>query len=82
VLVVAAGIAGRGPHAALANPDTTIDTFQSWDGAQRADSFGVSALATYGQTVTVPTNGDQVLTSFTFYMQLPATVAFRGEVYA
>src|SRR5206468_2937367 len=35
----------------------------------------------YGQTVTVPASA-QILKGFTFEMNLPASVVFRGEVYA
>jgi hypothetical protein len=37
--------------------------------------------ATYGQTVTVPAT-DTTLDSFTFYVDLPTNLIFRGEVYA
>jgi hypothetical protein len=36
---------------------------------------------TYGQTVTVPST-DTTLDSFTFYVDLPTNLIFRGEVYA
>ncbi len=44
--------------------------------------FGVGGTATptYGQTIVSPT--EQTLRSFTFLIQLPTAVIFRGEVYA
>jgi hypothetical protein len=52
-----------------------------------ASSFGDDATATYGQTVTAPAiaapaGTSVVLTSFSFRMDLPADVTFRGFVYA
>jgi hypothetical protein len=70
---------------ALAN--TTIGNTPPWTPASGISSgFGVSGLPnyftpTYGQTVTVPTT-DTVLDSFTFYVDLPTNLMFRGEVYA
>ena len=65
--------------AALA--DTAIDTTPQWDGQQSISPFGHPDTATYGQVITAPTD-DTVLDSFTFMMDLPSTVTFRGEVYA
>jgi hypothetical protein len=59
----------------------TIDTVPSWDGTSYISSFGIPDTETYGQTVTVPL-GLPVLRSFSFEMELPSTLAFRGEVYA
>ena len=67
---------GGGPLSAV-----TIDTVALWDGSSFIESFGIPDTQTYGQTVTVPL-GLPVLQSFSFEMQLPTTLAFRGEVYA
>ena len=67
---------GGGPLSAV-----TIDTLASWDGSSFISSFGIPNTQTYGQTVTVPL-GLPVLQSFSFELKLPATLAFRGEVYA
>jgi hypothetical protein len=67
---------GGGPLSAA-----TIDTVAFWDGSSFIASFGIPDTQTYGQTVTVPL-GLPVLQSFSFEMQLPTTLAFRGEVYA
>jgi len=64
---------------------TTIGNISSWNGSV-ASGFGVAGAPnyytpTYGQTVTVPST-DTVLDSFTFYVDLPTNLFFRGEVYA
>jgi hypothetical protein len=59
----------------------SIDTVASWDGSSFISSFGIPNTQTYGQTVTVPV-GLPVLQSFSFEMELPPPLAFRGEVYA
>jgi hypothetical protein len=61
------------------NADSVIDT--TGDVNNQLAPFGVEGTATYGQTVTVPKRFP-VLDSFTFLMNLPSTVVFRGEVYA
>jgi hypothetical protein len=71
-LLLAAGVA-------LAN--TTIDTTPQADSAVRFFGHGQFGTATYGQVITAPANDTQ-LDSFTFLMNLPDTVVFRGEVYA
>jgi uncharacterized repeat protein (TIGR01451 family) len=58
-----------------------VNTIPAWDGSSSVAFFGIPDTATYGQTITAPAGGT-LLTSFTFEMNLPATVAFRGEVYA
>jgi len=60
---------------------TKIDTTPSWNGADFISSFGWPDTATYGQLITVPIS-DTALESFSFYMNLPDTVTFRGYVYA
>ncbi len=59
----------------------SIDTTPSWDGSNTVAYFGHPNTATYGQTITAPAGG-AVLTDFTFYMKVPSTCVFRGEVYA
>jgi hypothetical protein len=61
------------------NAESVIDTTGDVNGD--ISNFGDKATQTYGQTVTVP-EGYPVLNSFTFLMNLPSTVKFRGEVYA
>ena len=59
----------------------TIDTVALWDGSAYVGTFGIPDTQTYGETVTVPL-GLPTLQSFSFEMELPTTLAFRGEVYA
>jgi Ca2+-binding RTX toxin-like protein len=63
----------------VALADTIIDTTQLSE--DRIFPFGKPNTATYGQVITAPTNDTQ-LDSFTFLMDQPDTVIFRGEVYA
>ncbi len=58
-----------------------IDTTPSWNGKDSVQPFGYPDTATYGQVITVPACG-VTLQSFTFYMNLPASCTFQGEVYA
>jgi hypothetical protein len=67
--------------AASAQAQTTIDTTPFWNGTDDVYPFGLPYTATYGQTITVPLS-DPYLTSFSFEMNLPATVLFQGYVYA
>jgi hypothetical protein len=65
---------------------TTISNTPPWDGHSVFNGFGVAGPPNYytptmGQTVTVPMT-DTKLDSFTFYVDLPANLLFRGEVYA
>jgi hypothetical protein len=65
---------------------TPISNTPPWDGHSVASGFGVTGAPnyytpTYGQTVTVPLT-DTKLDSFTFYVDLPTNLLFRGEVYA
>ena len=57
-----------------------MDTTPAWDGSSVVTDFGYSTIATFGQVITVPQT-DWMLTSFTFYMNLPDTCTFRGFVY-
>jgi hypothetical protein len=63
---------------------TMIGNTPPWNGSPIISGFGYGqpcCTATYGQTVTVPAT-DTTLHSFTFYVQLPTNLTFRGEVYA
>jgi len=84
VTLVATGAVGVGTSSAGVTP-VEISTLA--DENNVASSFGDDASATYGQTVTVPAvdvppGVPVVLTSFTFRMDLPAGLIFRGFVYA
>jgi hypothetical protein len=79
-------IAGAAALAILANQgrasaDFLIDTTPDWDQFTSISPFGYPNTATYGQTITVP-DGSPVLTTFSFFLNLPAATTFQGEVYA
>ena len=65
----------------FASSAQNIDTTPSWDGTNNICCFAYPDSATYGQTITAPAAG-ATLQSFTFYMNLPASCTFQGEVYA
>jgi hypothetical protein len=72
------------PSGALAT--TVIGNTPPWNGSTITSGFGYGGppnyfTPTYGQTVTVPAT-DTKLDSFTFYVDLPTNLIFRGEVYA
>lgn len=67
--------------AASAQAQMTIDTTPFWNGTDNVSPFGLPYTATYGQTISAPLS-DPYLTSFSFEMNLPATVLFQGYVYA
>ena len=76
--VVALIVASAPP--ALAGP---ISTVGSWDGSSSVSAMGEPDTATYGQTFTAP--ADNVLTSFTFYVnddENPDFLDFAAYVYA
>lgn len=78
-LVIAASVCLVAAPAATAS-STVIDTRD--DGVtDTVGLFGVPDTATYGQVVTAPV-GAQTLSSFTFRVEVPSTLIFRGEVYA
>jgi hypothetical protein len=58
----------------------TINTIRAWDGSSYVHAFGTPETATYGQTITAPSNTPR-LRSFRFVVRLDATVKFRGYVY-
>jgi hypothetical protein len=79
---------GAPPGTCVPVPTTvTIGNTPPWTpSAGISGNFGVSGASTlptptYGQTVTVPLT-DTRLQSFTFYLDLPPSLTFRGEVYA
>jgi hypothetical protein len=84
-LVVGVGVAAVSlAPASDALASTTIGNTPPWNGSPIISGFGYGqpcCTATYGQTVTVPAT-DTRLDSFTFYVQLPTNLIFRGEVYA
>jgi hypothetical protein len=59
----------------------TINTIGGWNGTTYISTFGIPNTQTYGQLVTVP-NTAGPLESFSFELNVPSTLAFRGEVYA
>ena len=64
----------------VASP-ANIDTTPSWNGIDTIGLFGYPNTATYGQVITT-TPSETSLQSFAFYMDLPASCTFQGEVYA
>ena len=64
----------------------TISTLGAWSnsGSIGIEYFGPppTGTPTFGQLVMVPTDGNNMINSFAFEMNLPSTVAFRGELYA
>jgi hypothetical protein len=74
---VAAAAVTTVPASAL----TVYDTTYAWDGSSFIYPFGSSNTATYGQTFIAPVT-DNVLQSFTFYLNGDATLQFQAEVYA
>lgn len=81
VLAVSVGLLAV-PGMAAAAP-TTIDTISGWNGQEDVGNFGPSGSLTdgFGQTIVAPA-GTSTLDSFAFEMNLPASVVFRGQVYA
>ena len=63
------------------NAPTTTTNVPAWNGGEFVSQFGVPQSSVYGQTFIIP-NGDQVLSSFTFQLQLPTSINFRGQVFA
>lgn len=65
-----------------ARAQSVIDTITGWNGTSEVFTFtdSSSTTQTYGQTITIPAV-QNVLTSFTFEIKLPASVSFAGYVY-
>ncbi len=74
-------VCGQITFVPVVSPAPPIDTTPSWDGSNAVSPFGNPNTATYGQTITAPAGG-ATLTDFTFYMKVPSSCVFRGEVYA
>src|SRR5438552_3246024 len=72
IAILSGGLLG-GPGSARA--DFIIDTTPFWDGSSAVGSFGIPDTQTYGQVITTP-SGTTTLKSFTFYLNLPSTLAF------
>ena len=62
----------------VAGAQTTIGA----PGGAGVSTFGKPNTQTYGQTFTVPTNGDTSLDAFSFWLGASSTLNFRGYVYA
>lgn len=80
---LAAALLAMAALPAGAGASTTVDTAAGWDGSQHIWPFGSAAAGntpTYGETVTVP-SGDNRLDGFSFRLDVPTDVVFRGEVY-
>ena len=61
--------------------NTFVSTLGAWNGFTAQSFFGMPNSQTYGQVINVPLI-DTHLASFQFEMNLPASISFRGEVYA
>ena len=59
----------------------SIDTTGVWNGSNFISSFGIPNTQTYGQVIQIPTGVTQI-SSFSFRIKAPTTLAFRGEIYA
>ena len=73
--LVAAALLGA---ASVAGAQTTIGA----PGGSSVSPFGEPNTQTYGQTFTVPTNGDNALNAFSFWMAPATDLSFRGYVFA
>jgi hypothetical protein len=65
--------------------DAEINTYDSWNGVNGSGNFGNAPFTpTFGQTFTVPTDENTVLTSFTFALRASASsmLNYRPYVYA
>lgn len=65
----------------VAQADTSISTLAGWDSSSSVQNWGIPNTATYGQTITAPAT-DNVLTGFTFELNVPAGVPYTADVYA
>lgn len=84
LLGLAAALLGVVAQPGRATAAQVVDSYTGWNGSSTISPFGYDNLgsATYGQTVTVPTGGDNVLEDFTFYIQAASPLKFEGFVYA
>lgn len=60
---------------------TVVDTTPAWDGSSYVHPFGQPDTATYGQTFTVPVNGDNALNSFSFFLKQTSSSAIKFAGY-
>jgi hypothetical protein len=60
----------------------SINTVSTWNGSENVGNFGYPDTATFGQTITATSGLGSQLDSFSFEVNLPAALTFRGEVYA
>ena len=74
-ILAAAALLGA---ASVAGAQTTIGA----PGGASIAPFGEPNTQTYGQTFTVPTNGDDALNAFSFWMNPTTGLNFRGYVFA
>lgn len=65
----------------LAGANTILTNSPAWGGDYAVSSWGPGASSTYGETITVPTNGDNVLSAFTFYIS-GLSISFSANVQA
>ena len=56
---------------------TVVDTTPAWNGSSSVSAFGQPNTTTYGQTFTVPVNGDNALNSFSFFLQQASSSAIK-----
>ena len=70
------GIALAGPARGQTTIDTTGDPNKT-----NIIYYGTPETTTYGQTITVPNNGDTNLTDFTFYLDAPSSGQIQSSAY-
>lgn len=74
-------VAARGVAVITPAMATTIfNTVPAWNGSSSIEPFGSPNTASYGQTFIAP--ADNVLQSFTFYLEGTAYLQLQAEVYA
>ena len=64
-----------------AGAQSSINTITDRNGCQNAGYFGLGWTSTFGQVITVPDSED-ILSGFSFAINLPATDYFQAGVYA
>src|SRR2546430_539890 len=70
--------------ASLASASVVVTNTPAWDGSTLVSAWGSGSTPTYGETVTVPTDGNSVLSSFTFevFGTGGSTISFAANVQA
>ena len=67
----------------LVSASTVLTNTPAWNGINYIERWGDDGTTpTYGQTITVPSNGDNVLASFTFEMMGSPSINFDANVQA